>query len=116
MFFDLLQKHPAPSIFKTSALYRTSVVGVTEQDWFVVNAAVVLYTGLAPQALLELMLEAEKSFGRVRTVKLGPRPFLNLDILFYKDSQLDLPGLKGPHPLMSERLFVLAPLAEIESD
>ena len=57
----------------------------------------------------------EKSFGRVRTVKWGPRT-LDLDILFYEDIQLDLPGLKVPHPLMSERLFVLAPLAEIEPD
>ena len=71
--------------------------------------------GSAPQALLELMLEVEKSFGRVRTVKWGPRS-LDLDILFYEDIQLDLPGLKVPHPLMSERLFVLAPLAEIEPD
>jgi 2-amino-4-hydroxy-6-hydroxymethyldihydropteridine diphosphokinase len=109
-----LQKHPAISILRTSALYRTSPVGVTEQDWFV-NAVVVLYTRLAPQALLELMLEVEKSFGRVRTVKWGPRS-LDLDILFYEDIQLDLPGFKVPHPLMSERLFVLAPLAELEPD
>ncbi len=112
--FDLLQKHPAISILRTSALYRTSPVGVTEQNWFI-NAAVVLHTRLAPQALLELMLEVEKSFGRVRTIKWGPRS-LDLDILFYEDIQLDLPGLKVPHPLMSERLFVLAPLAEIEPD
>jgi 2-amino-4-hydroxy-6-hydroxymethyldihydropteridine diphosphokinase len=112
--FDLLQKHPAISILGTSSLYRTSPVGVTEQNWFI-NAAVVLHTRLAPQALLELMLEVEKSFGRVRTIKWGPRS-LDLDILFYEDIQLDLPGLKVPHPLMSERLFVLAPLAEIEPD
>ena len=112
--FDLLRKHTAIGIVKTSALFRTSPVGITEQDWFI-NAAVSLYTGLAPQELLELMIEVEKSFGRVRTVKWGPRS-LDLDILFYEDIQLDLPGLKVPHPLMSERLFVLAPLAEIEPD
>jgi len=107
-----LQKNPAISILRTSALYRTSPVGVTEQNWFI-NAAVVLHTRLAPQALLELMLEVEKSFGRVRTIKWGPRS-LDLDIIFYEDLQLDLPELKVPHPLMSDRLFVLAPLAEIE--
>jgi 2-amino-4-hydroxy-6-hydroxymethyldihydropteridine diphosphokinase len=112
--FDLLRKHPAIGNVGTSALYRTSPVGVTGQDWFI-NAAAVLHTRLAPQALLELMLEVENSFGRVRTVKWGPRS-LDLDILFYDNIQLDLPGLKVPHPLMSERLFVLAPLAEIEPD
>ena len=112
--FNLLRNHPAISIFRTSSLYRTSPVGVPEQDWFI-NAAAVLHTRLEPLALLELMLEVEKSFGRVRTKKWGPRT-LDLDILFYEDIQLDLPGLKVPHPLMSERLFVLKPLAEIESD
>jgi 2-amino-4-hydroxy-6-hydroxymethyldihydropteridine diphosphokinase len=87
---------------------------VAEQDWFI-NAAVLVQTRLQPQALLALLLEVEKSSGRVRTVKWGPRT-LDLDILFYEDIQLDLPGLRVPHPLMSERLFVLKPLAEIELD
>lgn len=112
--FDLLRNHPDVSILRTSSLYRTSPVGVSEQDWFI-NAAVLVQTRLQPQALLALLLEVEKSFGRVRTVKWGPRT-LDLDILFYEDIQLDLPGLRVPHPLMSERLFVLKPLAEIEPD
>ena len=110
--FDLFLNHPATSNVKTSSLYRTSPVGMTQQDWFI-NAAVLVQTRLAPQALLELMIEMEKNFGRVRTAKWGPRT-LDLDILFYENIQLDLPGLKVPHPLMSERLFVLMPLAEIE--
>ncbi len=110
--FDLFRINPAIDILRTSSLYRTSPVGVAEQDWFI-NAAVLVQTRLAPRALLELMLEVEKSFGRVRTAKWGPRT-LDLDVLFYENIQLDLPGLKVPHPQMSERLFVLRPLAEIE--
>lgn len=101
-------------MMRVSSLYRTSPVGDLRQDWFI-NAAVLVQTRLKPLALLDLMLEVEKRFGRVRTVKWGPRP-LDLDILFYENSQIDLPGLQVPHPLMSERLFVLAPLAEIEPD
>ena len=110
----MLRKHPAIDILRTSSLYRTSPVGPVEQDWFI-NAAVLLQTRLEPQALLELMLEVEKSFGRVRTLKWGPRT-LDLDLLFYENIQLHLPMLKVPHPQMSKRLFVLAPLAEIEPD
>ena len=110
--FDLLRNHPAVSISRTSSLYRTSPVGVTEQDWFI-NAAVLVQTRMAPEALLEFLLEVEKSFGRVRTAKWGPRT-LDLDILFYENIQIDLPRLKVPHPHMCERLFVLMPLAEIE--
>jgi 2-amino-4-hydroxy-6-hydroxymethyldihydropteridine diphosphokinase len=85
-----------------------------EQDRFI-NAAVLLQTGLEPQALLAFMIEVEKSFGRVRTVKWGPRT-LDLDLVFYENIQLDSPVLKVPHPMMSKRLFVLMPLAEIEPD
>lgn len=112
--FMLLQRHPAISIMRVSSLYRTSPVGYLHQDWFI-NAAVSVQTLLDPPALLDLLLAMEKDFGRVRTVKWGPRP-LDLDILFYENDQIDLPGLKVPHPLMGERLFVLAPLAEIEPD
>jgi 2-amino-4-hydroxy-6-hydroxymethyldihydropteridine diphosphokinase len=110
--FDVLRKHPAINALKVSSLYRTSPVGPVEQDWFI-NAAAVLQTRLEPQALFELMSEVEKSFGRVRTVKWGPRA-LDLDLIFYENIQLDLPVLKVPHPMMSKRLFVLMPLAEIE--
>jgi 2-amino-4-hydroxy-6-hydroxymethyldihydropteridine diphosphokinase len=112
--FEVLRKHPAIDILRTSSLYRTSPVGPVEQDRFI-NAAVLLQTRHEPQALLKLMIEVEKSFGRVRTVKWGPRT-LDLDLVFYENIQLDLPVLKVPHPMMSKRLFVLMPLAEIEPD
>ena len=110
--FNILRKHPAVDRFVASSLYKTSPVGLREQEWFI-NAAMLLETRLKPMELLEFMFEVEKSFGRERKVKWGPRT-LDLDIIFYENLQIDQPGLKLPHPLMSERLFVLAPLAEIE--
>ncbi|MHC1726355.1 MAG: 2-amino-4-hydroxy-6-hydroxymethyldihydropteridine diphosphokinase [Syntrophobacteraceae bacterium] len=110
----LLQKHPSIHILRVSSLYRTKPVGVTGQDWYV-NAAVVCKTSFEPLQLLELALGMEHSFGRVRTAHWGPRT-LDLDILYYDNLLLDIPGLKVPHPLMHERLFVLAPLAEIDPD
>ena len=112
--FDLLRNHPAINIVRTSSLYRTSPVGSEAGGWFI-NGAASIETLLEPLALLDLMLDIERSFGRVRTIKWGPRP-LDLDILFYGNDQIDLPRLKAPHPLLSERLFVLMPLAEIEPD
>ncbi len=109
-----LRNHPAINILLASSLYRTKPVGVTGQEWYI-NAAVLCETSLAPPELLDFLLGLEKSFGRVRTVKWGPRT-LDLDILFYEDLKLDIPGLTVPHPLMHERLFVLAPLAEIDPD
>jgi 2-amino-4-hydroxy-6-hydroxymethyldihydropteridine diphosphokinase len=112
--FNLLRNHPAVDSVRMSSLYRTSPVGREAGGWFI-NAAMLLETNLEPLALLDLMLDIESRFGRVRTIKWGPRT-LDLDLLFYEDRQIDLDRLKLPHPLMGERLFVLMPLAEIEPD
>jgi len=96
-----------------SGLYRTEPVGYEDQPVFV-NAAVLVETELAPLALLEGLLEMERSFGRDRaaSVPKGPRT-LDLDLLLYDDLVLDDAALTVPHPAMHERRFVLAPLAEI---
>ena len=53
--------------------------------------------------------------GRVPSIRYGPR-LMDLDILLYGDLVLRLPDLEIPHPRMSERAFVLVPLAEIDGD
>lgn len=53
--------------------------------------------------------------GRKETFRFGPR-LIDLDILFYDDLVLDTPKLTIPHPRISERAFVLIPLAEIAPD
>jgi 2-amino-4-hydroxy-6-hydroxymethyldihydropteridine diphosphokinase len=111
---EALRNGPAVSILKTSSFFRTRPVGFAGQNWFV-NAAVLCETALEPQPLLDFLLELEKDFGRVRTVRWGPRT-LDLDIIFFGSRQVDLPGLQIPHPRMHERLFVLAPLAEVEPE
>lgn len=94
-----------------SSLYRTEPVGFADQDWFL-NAALCLRTALSPRALLEAALAIEHQMGRVRTVKNGPR-LIDIDLLLFGSQTFDEPGLRLPHPRLHERLFVLAPLAEI---
>ena len=98
-------------VIHTSSLYRTAPVGNTEQPEFI-NAVAVLETTLAPEALLDALLEVEQRFGRIRAEKNGPRT-LDLDLLLYNDLELDLPRLTLPHPRLHLRAFVLLPLAEI---
>lgn len=50
--------------------------------------------------------------GRVRNEKWGPR-IIDIDILTFANQTIDLPNLKIPHPYITERSFVLAPLYEI---
>jgi len=78
------------------------------------NGAARVTTELAPRALLDALLSAERACGRVRTpgVRNEART-LDLDLLLYDDLVLDEPGLTLPHPRLHERAFVLGPLAEL---
>jgi len=99
-----------------SSDYRTPPWGKPDQPPFI-NACIAIETPLAPAALLGVLQEIEREFGRDRPVEAhwGPRT-LDLDILAYDDQQVDLPGLTIPHPRLFERAFVLVPLAEIAPD
>jgi 2-amino-4-hydroxy-6-hydroxymethyldihydropteridine diphosphokinase len=94
-----------------SRTYETEPWGVEDQPRFI-NMAVSVETDLSPQKLLSLLKETEKLLGRTETVRYGPRT-IDLDILLYDTLVVKEGGLEIPHPLMHERDFVLAPLAEI---
>ena len=98
-------------VVHTSSLYRTAPVGLINQPDFI-NAVAMLETGLAPEELLDALLDLEARFGRVRRDRNGPRT-LDLDLLLYDNIELDLPRLILPHPRLHLRAFVLHPLAEI---
>jgi 2-amino-4-hydroxy-6-hydroxymethyldihydropteridine diphosphokinase len=101
------------NVKQQSSLYRTEPVGFADQPLFL-NAVVALETAIEPRALLNKLLSIEKEFGRDRSAGIpnGPRT-LDLDILLWNDLELNEPGLELPHPRISERAFVLVPLAEI---
>lgn len=94
-----------------SSLYRTVAMGANAGPAFW-NAVAGLETDLPPRDLLDLLQAWEQDFGRVRTLVWGPRT-LDLDLLFYGDSCLELPRLTLPHPGAWYRRFVLEPLAEV---
>ncbi|HHV12117.1 MAG TPA: 2-amino-4-hydroxy-6-hydroxymethyldihydropteridine diphosphokinase [Clostridiales bacterium] len=98
-------------VVKTSTFQVTKPVGYVEQDDFL-NCVAEVRTLLSPQLLLDRLHQIENQYGRVRTVKWGPRT-LDLDIIFYGDAIINTETLVIPHPRMQERLFVLSPLAEI---
>jgi len=62
------------------------------------------------------LLETELHFGRVRgkTAEGYQDRILDLDLLLFADLIIYSSALIVPHPRLHERLFVLAPLAEIE--
>ncbi|HEY3347508.1 MAG TPA: 2-amino-4-hydroxy-6-hydroxymethyldihydropteridine diphosphokinase [Nitrospirota bacterium] len=111
---ELLGEAGGVGVVRVSSFIETAPVGYTEQDSFI-NAAAEVETALTPLELLKVCQGVEYRLGRVRTIKWGPRT-IDLDILLYGEVTVDEDTLKIPHPLMHEREFVLAPLAEIAAD
>ena len=96
---------------RVSSLYETAPVGVTLQPSFV-NAVCGMWTGLSVFELLREIRGIQREAGVRGPVLNGPR-MLDIDILLYGSLVVDLPHLTVPHPRMTERDFVLRPLAEI---
>jgi 2-amino-4-hydroxy-6-hydroxymethyldihydropteridine diphosphokinase len=109
---DKLRETPGVDVRTVSTFMENPAVGGPAGAPPFLNAAAEVVTSLPPDMLLARLLEIEQELGRVRREKWGPRP-IDLDLLLYGDHVLDIPGLTVPHPLMHERRFVLAPLAEI---
>lgn len=124
---------PGARLVGVSRLYATAPVGVIDQAEFR-NAAVALDVPGGPDpatgalALLVALKGLERAFGRRERERWGPRE-LDLDLLVFgrhalrverppaaRGSDPAKPGagwLQVPHPSARERLFVLAPLADL---
>ncbi len=96
-----------------SSVYETEPVGeVTDQRDFL-NAVVRVETRLAPLELLDACKAIEREMGRTAGPRHGPRP-IDVDVLLIESEVLDSERLRLPHPEVTSRRFVLAPLLEID--
>jgi len=118
----VLDALPGAAVREVSPLYRTRPVGVAEQPDFL-NAVVALDVPAGPDpetgalALLAALKGIEQSFGRKKRQRWGPRE-IDLDLLLFGRHRISVKRpdgrwLKVPHPEARERLFVLAPLADL---
>jgi 2-amino-4-hydroxy-6-hydroxymethyldihydropteridine diphosphokinase len=99
-----------------SSAYETEPVGeVLDQPDFL-NAAIRIRTELEPEALLDLCKAIEVEQGRLFAgPRHGPRP-LDVDLLLLGDIELSTERLTLPHPEVTSRRFVLAPLLELDPE
>jgi 2-amino-4-hydroxy-6-hydroxymethyldihydropteridine diphosphokinase len=109
----LLGRTEGVSVLRSSRVYETDPVGPPQPDYL--NAVIEVATSIPADALLRACLRVEAEMGRVRAERWGPR-VIDLDLLAYGRESVEEPGLSVPHPRMHERLFVLAPLLELEAD
>jgi 2-amino-4-hydroxy-6-hydroxymethyldihydropteridine diphosphokinase len=99
-----------------SSGYETEPVGeVLDQPDFL-NAAIRIRTGLAPEELLDVCKQVEAERGRqLDAPRYSPRP-LDVDLLLLGNLELTTDRLTLPHPEVTSRRFVLAPLLELDPD
>ena len=96
---------------RVSAIYETEPIDFTDQPWFL-NCVIEAETELPAPELLRSLRAIEARLGSKKEFAKGPR-LLDIDILLYGAETIDTPELQVPHPRMTLRRFVLAPLAEL---
>jgi dihydropteroate synthase/2-amino-4-hydroxy-6-hydroxymethyldihydropteridine diphosphokinase len=133
---SLISNNPSTiRLIRTSYLRMTAPMYVTDQPEFL-NGAVEVETSLSPLELLRSLKRIEAELGRdigpnSTAIRFGPRP-VDLDILLFDEHEaghsnttttldtmpvpliMQTEELEIPHPRMSEREFVLSPMADFE--
>jgi len=104
----------ATQVISISSLYETEPVGGPTQNNYI-NAVCIIDSDLPALDFLALLHGIEKSMGRVRIEKWGPR-IIDLDLIQYGNILSNSEELELPHPRAFERKFVLEPWYEIEPD
>ena len=112
-----LNSLPLVRVEQVSSFHETEPVGGPAGQGRFLNACARVETEMPPADLLAELHAIERRHGRQRGggTRNGPRT-LDLDLLMYGDLVVSSPGLCVPHPSLEERVFVLAPLAEIAPD
>lgn len=105
------------AVVTVSSVYETKPEGFDSDNYFL-NAVCLVRTSLSPLEALEATQNIETEMGRT-TKSVGGQysdRVIDIDLLLFDDAIIDLPTLSIPHPHISERIFVLDPLAEIAPD
>ena len=99
---------------KVSSVIETEPEGFKSDNMFL-NAVVKVRTSLSPFELLDITQDVEKSLGRKEKSSNGiyHDRVIDIDILLYDDINISTPRRVIPHPRMTQREFVMTPLAEI---
>ena len=108
----------ADDVFYRSHLWRTSPVDCPQGSADFINAAVAFkpQSSFTPEILLASLKKIEREYGREATsLRNAPRE-LDLDLLLFGAQTRDEPDFVLPHPRAVNRLFVLAPAAEVLPD
>jgi 2-amino-4-hydroxy-6-hydroxymethyldihydropteridine diphosphokinase len=113
---EIVALHEVRPPIRASAIYETEPVGCENGAAKFLNAALEFeYSGQAPELLRELAA-IEKRLGRPAAHARNVSRYIDLDLLYFGDLEMETAELQLPHPRTSDREFVLRPLADISPD
>lgn len=112
---DEIKQIAKSEVLNISSLYLSKPMGPQDQDDYI-NAVLALETTLSPLALLDALQSIENKAGRIRKENRWGARILDLDIILFGNEIINTERLTVPHYGMTEREFVLLPLAEIAAD
>ena len=102
------------SVVKKASIWESEPVGGAKFTFL--NTAAKITTRLTPIDLLKELKNFEQQSGReVNPTRWGPR-ILDMDIIRYGNLVYEDESLTIPHPEYHNRLFVLLPMQEIDSE
>ena len=99
------------AIVALSPTIRSTPIGPSRRRF--ANAALIAHTDLAPEAMLDLLQQTERTFGRCRRGQRWGARVLDLDIVLWSGGRFVSSRLVIPHPAFRTRAFVLGPAARI---
>jgi 2-amino-4-hydroxy-6-hydroxymethyldihydropteridine diphosphokinase len=103
------------TVVAISKLYESPSWGFESEPFF--NCAVLVHTSKSASKVLQKILKIEKQFGRIRMDVKGYQPrTMDIDIISFNNDRVIKPFLQIPHALMQNRLFVLLPMNDLQTE
>ncbi len=101
------------TVLAETEVVETAPIGPIEQGPFL-NQMIAVQTELSPKQLLASLQEIERTAGRERSGRWGPRT-LDLDIVLFEKQTATDPNLTVPHPELPNREFWQTELAQLRA-
>ena len=99
-----------------SGLYQSPAWGYESSAPYL-NQALVFASSLSPETCLQIILQIEEKFGRVRKESLGYEDrTIDIDLISFGQRIIKTAQLEVPHPRAHLRRFVLLPISELLPD
>jgi 2-amino-4-hydroxy-6-hydroxymethyldihydropteridine diphosphokinase len=114
---DVLRSLAVPDApFLQAPIYQTSPVGCPEGSPDFYNTVVTFEFVGTPFDLIDRTQEIEARLGRVSKPERNAPREIDVDILYFGVERLNTGALVLPHPRLTQRRFVLQPLADVQPD